>query len=64
MSDVKFKIIGKVIAADLDAEGNIHITLKNSNQYWAEYATKHLRNFTGHIIEADIKKWNPPKNHV
>jgi hypothetical protein len=31
MSDVTVKIIGKIIAVDLDIEGNLHITLKNSS---------------------------------
>ncbi|MCL1977436.1 MAG: hypothetical protein LBH74_02010 [Nitrososphaerota archaeon] len=41
----------------IDGEGSLHIILKNSNAYWAEYATKHLRGLTNQIIKADIKKW-------
>jgi len=59
VSDVKFRIIGKVIAANLDAEGNLHLILRNSNQYWSEHATKQLRAFTNKTIETEVKKWNP-----
>jgi hypothetical protein len=58
MSDVRFRIIGKVIAADLDGEGNLHLILRHSNQYWSEYAAKHLRELTNQIIEAEIRKWS------
>jgi hypothetical protein len=27
MSDVRFRIIGKVIAVDLDVEGNLHLRI-------------------------------------
>jgi hypothetical protein len=64
MSDVKFKIIGKVIAVDLDAEGNLHLTLRHSNQYWSEHAAKHLRELTNQIIETEIKKWTPHQNTI
>jgi len=57
MSNTEFVIIGKILSADIDGEGSLHIILKNSNAYWAEYATKHLRGLTNQIIKADIKKW-------
>jgi hypothetical protein len=60
MSDVKFKIIGKIIAVDLDIDGNLHITLKNST-FWAEHAVKHLRALTNQIIETEVKKWSKSK---
>jgi hypothetical protein len=59
VSDVKFRIIGKVIAVDLDVEGNLHLTLRNSNQYWSEHAAKQLRKYTNQIIEIEAKKWTP-----
>jgi hypothetical protein len=61
MSDVRFRIIGKVIAVDLDGEGNLHLILRHSNQYWSEYAAKHLRELDHQIIEVDVKKWCPTK---
>jgi hypothetical protein len=61
MSDVRFRIIGKVIAVDLDGEGNLHLILRHSNQYWSEHATKHLRELIHQIIEAEVKKWSTNK---
>jgi hypothetical protein len=55
----EYLIIGKVLSADLDAHGNLHIILKNSNQYWAQTATKHLRQLQSQIIKAEIKTWKP-----
>jgi hypothetical protein len=54
-------IIGKILSADIDIDGNLHLTLKNSNTYWTEHAVKHLRKLTNQIIEANIKKWHPNK---
>jgi hypothetical protein len=59
MSDTGFLVIGKVLSADLDSEGNLHITLRNSNQFWAEIAAKHMRQLKGQIITVDIKAWQP-----
>jgi len=61
MSDVRFRIIGKVVAVDLDGEGNLHLILRHSNQYWSEHAAKHLRELTNQIIEIEVKKWTPNK---
>ena len=55
----EFRIIGKIIDADLDAEGNLHITLKNSNTFWAETAVKNLRKLKGRVLKLDIKEWEP-----
>ncbi|MFA5571997.1 MAG: hypothetical protein GX799_05340 [Crenarchaeota archaeon] len=52
-----FRIIGKVISADLNAEGNLHITLKNSNQFWAETATRRLHQLKGKVIKTEINEW-------
>ncbi|MCL2360101.1 hypothetical protein [Candidatus Bathycorpusculum sp.] len=57
MPDREFLIIGKVISADLDAEGNLHLTLKNSNRFWAETAVRQLRQLKGQVLEAEVKTW-------
>ncbi|MDR0493224.1 MAG: hypothetical protein LBH74_06280 [Nitrososphaerota archaeon] len=57
MPDREFLIIGKVISADLDAEGNLHLTLKNSNRFWAETAVRQLRQLKGQVLEAEVKAW-------
>lgn len=53
----EFMVIGKVLAADLDAEGNLHVTLKNSNIFWAETAVKRLRQLEGRVVKLDINEW-------
>jgi hypothetical protein len=59
MSENKeFRIIGKILSADLDAEGNLHITLKNSNSFWANTAANRLRQLQGRVIKVDIKEWD------
>jgi len=55
----EFRIIGKIIAGDLDAEGNLHVILKNSNTFWAETAVKNLRQLKGRVLKLDIKEWEP-----
>jgi hypothetical protein len=59
ISDTEFLVIGKVLSVDLDFDGNLHIILQNSNQFWAEIAAKHLRQLQGQIIKAEIKTWKP-----
>lgn len=53
----EFRIIGKMLYADLDAEGNLHVTLKNSNAFWAETAVKNLRKLKGRVLKLDVKEW-------
>jgi len=53
----EFRIIGKILDADLDAEGNLHVTLKNSNAFWAETAVKNLRKLKGRVLKLDVKEW-------
>lgn len=53
----EFRIIGKIISADLDADGNLHIILKNSNQFWAETATNQLRKSKGLVLKFDVREW-------
>lgn len=54
-----FRIIGKVLAADLDAEGNLHVALKNSNAFWAETAANRLRQLKGRVLKLDVNEWAP-----
>jgi len=59
MVDRAFVVIGKILWADLDVEGNLHLTLRNSNQFWAEIAANRLRQIQNQIIQATIKEWQP-----
>lgn len=38
-----FMILGKLLEADLDTEGNLHVILRNSDEFWAETAARYLR---------------------
>ena len=53
----EFRIIGKILEADLDAEGNLHVMLKNSNAFWAETAANKLRQLRGRVLKIDVKEW-------
>jgi len=57
-----YMIIGKVIYGGLDAEGNIHLVLKNSNKDWAELAVKFLKSVEGCVVKVRIAPWRskPP----
>lgn len=54
-----FRIIGKVLEVDLDAEGQLHLTLKNSNAFWAETAVRRLRQLKGRVLKLDVAEWEP-----
>ncbi|MCW4008792.1 MAG: hypothetical protein NWF09_08930 [Candidatus Bathyarchaeota archaeon] len=38
-----FRLYGRVLAAELDAEGNIHIILENKNEYWTRKTIQYLK---------------------
>lgn len=61
MPDTEFVIIGKILSADLDAEGHLHLTLKNSSPFWAEIAANRLRQSKNQIIQATIREWKQTK---
>jgi hypothetical protein len=63
MQDPSFRIIGKVLEADLDAEGKLNLTIRNSNAFWAETAVRHLRQLKGRVIKIDVIEWEqkPPE---
>lgn len=53
----EFRIIGKILEADLDADGRLHLTLKNSNAFWAETAVRCLRQLKGQVLKLDVNVW-------
>lgn len=55
----EFRIIGKILEADLDADGQLHLTLKNSNSFWAETAVRRLRQLKGQVLKLDVNEWKP-----
>ena len=53
-----FEIIGKIIYAGLDCEGNIHIVLKKDDGFWRDVAIKFLEGEEDHIVKLRIMPWN------
>jgi hypothetical protein len=58
MSDDDFyMIVGKVIYSGLDAEGNVHLVLKNSDSAWAEAAVRFLKSVEGRVVKVNVSLW-------
>ena len=53
-----FEIIGKIIYAGLDCEGNIHIVLKKDDDFWRDVAIKFLEGEVSRIVKLRITPWN------
>lgn len=53
----EYVIIGKVVYGDLDAEGNVHLILKNSSRDWAELAARFLKSFEGRVARVKVSPW-------
>ena len=64
MADNVFRIIGKVIDVDLDGEGQLHLTLKNSSVFWAETAVRRLRQLKGRVLKFDAAEWEPKQQRT
>jgi len=53
-----FEIIGKIMYAGLDCEGNIHIVLKKESGFWRDIAIKFLEGEENHIVKLRIMPWD------
>jgi len=53
-----FEIIGKLLYAGLDGEGNIHIILKKKGDFWSRIAVRFLKGEENHILKFRIMPWN------
>jgi len=58
-----YRIVGKLLSADLDAEGNLHIVLKGSSRIWVEASARYLRQLNGKILKFDVRRWNSGGNN-
>jgi hypothetical protein len=47
----------KVVYGGLDAEGNVHLILKNSSRGWAELAARFLKSFEGGVVRVKVSPW-------
>jgi hypothetical protein len=59
-----YMIVGKVVYSGLDAEGNVHLVLRNSNPVWAERAVAFLRTVEGRVVKLKVSMWKRLKAHV
>jgi len=53
-----YVIVGKVVYAGLDGEGNLHLVLKNSSQTWAELAVRYLKSVENRVVKVAVSLWN------
>jgi hypothetical protein len=53
----EYVIIGKVVYGGLDAEGNVHLILKNSSRGWSELAARFLKSFEGRVVRVKVSPW-------
>ena len=58
MAEDFYMIVGKVVYSGLDAEGNVHLILTNSNQFWAELAARFLKSIEGHVVKVKVSLWS------
>ena len=58
MKEDFYMIVGKVVYAGLDAEGNVHIVLKNSSRAWAELAARFLKSVEGEVVRVKVSLWS------
>jgi len=52
-----FRVVGKLVWAGLDCEGNLHIVLRNSDRFWAEAAVQFLRQVERRVLKLDVDEW-------
>ena len=53
-----FEIIGKIVYAGLDCDGNIHIVLKKDDGFWRDVAVRFLKGEENHIVKLRIMPWD------
>ncbi|MBO3809757.1 MAG: hypothetical protein FGF50_09230 [Candidatus Brockarchaeota archaeon] len=66
MAEDFYMIVGRVIYGGMDAEGDIHIVLKNNSPVWAESAARFLKFVEGRIVKLKVSVWRsskPGKGH-
>lgn len=58
MGEEFYVIVGKVVYGGLDAEGNVHLILKNASPMWAELAARFLKSVEGRVVKVKVSMWN------
>ena len=52
-----YRIVGKLLSADIDGEGNLHIILRGSDKFWVETSARYLRQLNGEVLKFDVRRW-------
>jgi len=52
-----YEIVGKIVYAGFDGEGNIHLIIRNSHKFWSKVAVNFLRTMEGDVVKLTIKPW-------
>ena len=53
----EYEIVGKILYAGFDAEGNIHLILKNNHKFWSKVAINLLKTMEGGVVKLAVKPW-------
>lgn len=56
--ELDYEIVGKILYAGFDAEGNIHLILKNNHKFWSNVAVNLLKTMEGNVVKMSVKPWN------
>ena len=57
-----FEVIGKLVYAGIDCDGNIHIILKKNDAFWRNVAVRYLKTEENHIVKMRILPWSHKKS--
>ena len=53
-----FEVIGNIVYAGLDCEGNIHLVLKKESGFWRDVAVRFLKGKENCIVKLRIMPWD------
>ena len=59
MESYAVRVVGRLLSADLDGEGRIHIVVGKDDPEWTATAVKMLRLYSGKLIVLGVRAWLP-----
>jgi len=57
LGGLEYEIVGKIVYAGFDGEGNIHLIIRNSHRFWSRAAVSFLRTMEGSVVKMTVKPW-------
>jgi len=57
-----FEVVGKIIYAGLDCDGNIHLVLRKNNGFWRDVVARFLESEVNRIVKLRIMPWERRRN--